>query len=769
MNRDRRQWPHPPGPPPRLDATPVSVFPLPAALLIALPLIGLLSGCSLSSPSTPSPGTGRLATLLDDYRLAVDGGPHDHPASARPSEDRAGVSALSPPRTGGVQPFLQPVAPDPAPSPAAHEPADVSLSFSETSLPLLVRAVLGDVLGVPYALDDRIEGTATLVTSQPVRRSEALAMLENVLRLHGAALVQVAGVYHVLPAGDAVRLAAAPPAGGVSGGSRAGHGISIVSPRFLSAAALQRLLEPLYQAAGALQVDPAGNRLLISGTADERRALVEAAQAFDQDWMARRATGVFPLQHARAVALARELTTLMGERTGAGRAGDSDAFQVIPVERLNALLIVASQNRHLERAAHWIRRLDQPDVLARTVHVYPLQYSKARPTARLLSRLFGAATIGDDALPAAILPAPGFGEDTRAGNADPTDSPAPSAGRSDWLTPHRQRNPAPAHSESDSDSGGLPVETPGDGGGTSAGDSVRILADESRNALLILATAEEYHRLESALAALDVPPAQVLIEATIAEVTLNAALNYGVQSFLKGDGIAGENAAGLGFSAVASVQPLATGPGFSAILGALGDPRIILSALDSVTDVKVISSPQVVALDNQEALLKVGDRVPVVTRQAVSAINPDAPLVNSVEFQDTGVILKVLPRINASGVVSMDILQEVSNVSRTTNTGTLTPTISQRRIESRIAVHSGQTVVLGGLIAEDSSEGHDGLPILSEIPVLGAVFGSQSRKNRRTELVVFLTPKVIRNPEDARRTTRDILTRLRSLRPLPQP
>jgi general secretion pathway protein D len=262
---------------------------------------------------------------------------------------------------------------------------------------------------------------------------------------------------------------------------------------------------------------------------------------------------------------------------------------------------------------------------------------------------------------------------------------------------------------------------------------------------------------------LDVIPNQVLLEATIAEVTLDDELSYGLQWFFRSGDMKFKftdiaDAAGKGI--VGSIFP-----GFSYLFSG-GDARVALNAISSLTDVKVISSPTIMVLDNKTATLQVGDEVPVVTQSAVSVNDPDAPIVNSVNFRNTGVILKVTPRVNESGVVLLDIEQEVSDVVRTTSSGIDSPTIRQRRIQTTVAVHSGESLALGGLIREADARNRSGVPFISRVPVIGNLFKSKTDTRDRTELLVLITPRVVRNQGEARAVTDELRSRLRSLKPL---
>jgi general secretion pathway protein D len=291
------------------------------------------------------------------------------------------------------------------------------------------------------------------------------------------------------------------------------------------------------------------------------------------------------------------------------------------------------------------------------------------------------------------------------------------------------------------------------------GGQIRIIADEPNNALFILATPQDFRDINAALDRLDVEPLQVLIEATIAEVSLNDKLKYGVQWFFEN----GDQSIGL--AEVASGIPTAMFPSFNYVFAG-SNAKVVLSALDEITHVNVISSPQLMVLDNHSALLQVGDEVPIITQSAVSVADPAAPIVNSVQFRDTGVILNVTPRANSSGGVELDIEQEVSDVVPTTTSTIDSPTIQQRKIKSTVAVHDGETIALGGLIRDRQSQGKRGVPGLSDIPVVGALFGTKTNMSDRTELLILITPHVVRNPAEASAVTDELRKRVQSLLPL---
>ena len=622
------------------------------------------------------------------------------------------------------------------------------LNFENASLAEVVKVVLGDTLKLPYHYDPRVQGQITLSTGQAVSREELLAVLESALKMNNAALVGGNGPYRIIPAGEAVGGDAVSVALNRDEMVMPGFGVSVLPLQNVSADAMLRLLENFISKGGSLKAETTGNLLLVRGTANERRTLMDVAASFDVDWLKGQSAGIFPLTHSTPDELIAELTQTMQAEQG-DLVAKMVRFQ--PIHRLNAVLVLSRQSSHLKKAAAWIQRLDRSNAAGQSLYVYRVENGKAQDLAALLNDTLSGSAGGRRSRTEV---APGKGTQSLAARATQPSNPlpaGPSPGQSGQTGVQQamaqlQRPPPPPQ-------GDPPPPSAGTASPTAAPD-VRIVPDEVNNLLLIKAGPSEYQRIMGVLRRIDRAPLQVMINATIAEVTLNDTLRYGVQVFLKGKKIAGGQVN-------AEAIPLApTYPGLNFIVGSFTDPRIVLDALASVTEVKVVSSPSVVVLDNQPALLKVGDEVPVSTQQTSAIEVPNAPIVSSIRFRDTGVILKVIPRVNSSGLVTMDIEQEISAVVPQPGGPSLTPTISQRRIASTISVYSGQMVALGGLISEQRNLDKSGLPVINRIPIIGDIVGSNERGVKRTELIVFIRPQVIRDPRDARDVAEELRSRL---------
>jgi len=633
---------------------------------------------------------------------------------------------------------------------------EVTLNVVDADLREVVRMVLQDALGANYVIDPSVQGTITVQTSQPVPPEDLAPILDAVLRINGAALVRDGELYQVVPIELAMISGATPTIYPLPEAGMPGFGIQVVPLRFISAAEAARVLEPFAPPGGTIQMDPARNLLLLAGAPRELDTLNDLVATFDVDWLAGMSFGLFPLTSAAAGEVALELEALFAGPEAEPLAG---VVRFLPIERLNAVLVISSQPGYLDRAQSWIARLDRVGEGERPqVYVYPVQNGRAADLAGVLSETFGieAATVGPSDLLAPGLEPVGIGSSGFALGESGIEGDAE-------LDEGRRRPPTTgARLGAGAGASGVERLTPGQLESAFEG-IVRIVADESTNSLVVRAAPQAYKEIEAALRQLDIVPLQVLLEATIAEVSLRDELRYGVEWFFRYGDVSFTSSTGL--TDIAGSGPLAPPLGFAALF-ANADVRAVFNALEEVTDVNVISSPQLMVLDNQTARLQVGDQVPIATQSAVSVIDPDAPVVNSIEQRDTGVILSVTPRVNASGLVIMEVEQETSDVVPTTTSRIDSPTIRQRRVASTVAVQSGETVVLGGLIQDGLDEGSTGIPVLQNLPVIGPLFGVRSNTARRTELLVVITPRVIRNPDQARAVTEELRQRLRALGPL---
>ena len=637
-------------------------------------------------------------------------------------------------------------------------PGDITLNFADTDIREIVRVILGDTLKANYTIDPGVQGTATLSIARPLSRAELLPTLETLLNQNGATLTQREGIYRISPL--SVATAATPVAAGAFG-----SGTQIVPLRYASAAELAKLLEPYISEGGKITAAAGRNALIISGDPNVRQALSGMIQAFDIDLLAGQSYALFPAGNGNAEKLASEFEPVLQSQ---GEAALGGVVRVVPMQRVNAVLVVSNQPRYLAEARRFFgleRRAE--DATTRSWHVYYVQNGQSADLENLLQRAFTPGRVSPTAVPAGVTfpgsePAlmvggragsglAGLGQTSGLGNA---------AGRGPGAAGDVGERAAAdqAAAKRETSGPGVPALSTAAEAAAEPEDHIRVIANRRNNALLIYATPREYAVIEGMLRKVDIIPLQVLIEATIAEVTLNDKLNYGTQFHLGGKLSGTLSAAASGDTpAVATVAGIPIGyaanfPGFVLNNGA----REVINALAAVTNIKVLSAPEVMVLDNEPARLQVGSIVPVLTQSQQSTISPNAPIVNSVDYRDTGVILVVVPRVNSGGLVTLDLSQEVSDVLSETTGNINSPTFNQRLIRTRVAVQDGQTVGLAGLIRDSDTQDNSGVPVLKDIPLLGSLVSSQTNQRDRTELLLLITPHVVRDQRDARALTEDL-------------
>lgn len=631
---------------------------------------------------------------------------------------------------------VQPITSDPS------RPGNITLNFQDTDIREFIKVVMGDVLNKNYVIDEKVAGKVTIATTRPVLKEGLIPLVENILAMNGAAMINEGDFYRILPKNQAVK-GNVPPA--LTREIDEGYSVRIIPLQFIAAREMQKILEPFLTEGSELRIDKKRNLIIISGSRQEIATAQETVDVFDVDWLRGMSVGLFPLDYVEPETLKTELDSVLAAiEADEGNELLQGLVRVVPIDRLQSILLISSTPAALREVEIWIHRLDRPGKSEnKRLYVYNVQNAKATDLGEILGRIF--STDGDTTSGKA-------GDAQLAPGLSPVEISAD--GNQPAASGHAGKTPAATAA-----AGERGVVLP-------SGQSVEIIADDVRNALVILATPQDYRMVELALAKLDVVPLQVLIEASIIEVSLKDDLNYGVEWFFKNSIERGNVTEGRATLDLGSPGLSALSPSFSyTIVDNADQVRVALNVLEQESEVNVLSSPSLMVLDNQTAYINVGDEIPVPARQSVSNINPDSPTVNEIRFRQTGVTLTVTPRVNSSGLVTMEIKQEVSNAVGTTSSEIDAPTIQQRQVESTVAINSGETIVLGGLIQDTQTNAESGIPILHRIPVLGKLFGQTRDEVRRTELLVMITPRVIRNRNEAKDVTEEFKRKLRGISP----
>ena len=636
-----------------------------------------------------------------------------------------------------------------------------TVNIDQATLPESAKLILGETLGYNYTIDPRVQGTVTLVSNRSLSGRELLSSYEAALRLAGASLIQSDGNYKIVALQEVLDGEMGTP--DLGKGVSPGYGVNAIPLRYVSPAAVMELLDGFMARSGTVRASKIGNMILIRGPSAERRQLVEVVMSFDVDWMRNQTSGLARLENARADDVAVKIQQVFA--ADSGQAGPN-ALKVIPVPSINSLIVIARTRAKVNTAMNWIRRLDQESVDSPNYYVYAVQNGNAVELARILNSTFGSGSSGAgttaDVAPDNQSMDVSVANDT-SGQEQQTPDPQGTAeqqGKSDLMTGSTDgsnpANPPPA--------GGTGATASNGGGGSSGGSSgmssssaIRITPNPSNNTIVISATPKDYRKILATLRQMDAPSTQVLINTMIAEVTLNNQLRYGVQAYFESNNFS---------VALAGSKPAATGPiispqfpGMNFLWGGISNPKVVIDALSGITNVRIVSSPSVLVLENETATIKVGDQIPI---QSQTAVTNGGNFVNSYEYRDTGVILKVRPRVSASGVVTIELGQELSAVQGD-NANVVNPRFTQRSVTSKVSVNDQQTVLLGGLISGVEERTRNTVPGADKVPILGNLVGTTDNNGRRTELIVFITPKIIRSGEDAARESQDLRNKMRNL------
>nr|WP_295772479.1 type II secretion system secretin GspD [Rhodoferax sp.] len=637
-------------------------------------------------------------------------------------------------------------------------PQDIVLNFEGADLREVVRVVMGDMLNENYTIDPKVNGTVTIHTSQAINRAAVTPILETVLRMNGAAMVKENGSYKIGPLNSALRGSTTPQLGAL----QPGYSVQIVQLQYIAAREMSKILEPLLPEGSILRVDENRNLLMLAGGEGEMRHALETVGVFDLDWLAGMSVGLFTLKSTDVKSIMPELELLFGDKSKSPFAG---LLRVIPIERMNAVFIVSPRPQYLEQAKVWVERLDRNGGKSGTrLYVYPVQNGNAEKIAALLSQVIGGKNV--PSTPAATV-APGLtgatlqssGSSTGGGVGGSANASGGASAGGVSISATSATNTSP----------GVMASGTGEALGLGAGSTIKVIADRDNNSLLILANGAEYEKIEEAIKKLDVVPRQVLVEVTIAEVTLSGALTYGLEWFFNSN----NNLSGRLFNTDKKISALPSDPSgtavtpllpFSAVWRATGgNVTAVLSALASNTKVNILSSPHIMVTDNQTARINVGQSVPVAGASTVTGTS----VITSVSYVDTGVVLSVRPHINSGGLVTLEVSQEVSDVQvGLTTDGLASPTINKRSAQTMVAVQSGDTMVLAGLIKDDKTAGSSGIPLLSDIPVVGALFGAKADTNNRRELIITITPRVVNDNQQARDVTAEFRKKLTGMQKL---
>lgn len=690
-------------------------------LVLVLVIVLIAASCS-----TTSRGPIRATSTGKTIKTASTDVPDTRPVITSTSSVDPGVVDIEIFEGTGI--FIDEEAARRAPE-VVSEDGEIVLNFEGESIQSVVHTILGEVLQETFVIGPGVSGEVTFSTSRPVSRDQLMPILELLLRWNGATMVFTEGRYHILPVSDAIKGHLFPEIGNAE--RARGYEVRAVPLQYIAASEMAKILEPYVREGGIVKADEFRHMIFLAGTPEELRNYLKTVEIFDVDWLEGMSVGIFPLRTVDVDSIITELETIFGSNAESPLAG---MFRFVPLERLGSVMVITFQETYLYKAEEWIKILDRGAAGAgKQLYVYRVKNLEAPILAGYLTQLFG----GDPGTPTSNTPqgtlAPGLEAATVGSVAD------------------FNQNRLGAQQQSGQEG----VQTGAIDIGT--GD-IRITSVLETNSLLVQATQAEYNAVLAAIERIDIEPLQVLIESQVLDVELNEELQFGVNWFLTnnpalippgiGDideyvqsaafGSGSSESGGFNFLTTLAT-PLANGMPFI---------QATIAALDEVTDVRSLAAPSLLVRNNATATITVGTQVPV--QSSSISTGGAGNVVSSAQYVSTGITLTVTPRINPGGLVYMDVTQDISrpgardpDISTSGN-----PPINNKSVTSQVAVQSGQTVFLGGLISEQDSRGRTGVPYLSRIPWLGSLFGSKTKASFRSETLVMITPTVVETAVD---------------------
>jgi general secretion pathway protein D len=686
-----------------------------------------------------------------------------------------------------------------APTPAAPTPEAAGslpgLNLQNVSLTEVID-YLARELKINYILDPLVKGGVTLNTYGEVKNIDRRALLDTILRINGAAMVQTGDIYRIVPLNDLAHMPLTPRQDDKNIAEDDQPMLNLVFLKYANAEELSKLLVEFLGPSGRVWGYPPANLLLVLDSRRNMKRTMEMVSLFDSDTLAQQRVRLFDVKNSRPTDLAKELENLM-KSISLGK--DLQSIRFVPVDRINVLIAVAPNPGVFEEVQKWIDKLDvkvKSAVGKTDTYVYRVKYGRTETLSQSIMSLYyslspygmygggmyGGGMYGGGMYGGGMYGGMYGGYGGMAGYPGMSGYPGQAmtglsgAGTSAVVSPNALS--ASTTGTGTSGVGGNLTGTylgagmyPGMGMGMYMPGGPRVVPNINDNSLLILATGEEYDSIVKLLEQLDVPPRQVLIEATIYEVTLTGAFTNGVTAYLRQKGTSTTDGPAGDFDRKLAGSLSSTGIGMSigTLIGQSKELLAFLTSAETRDRTRVISSPKLIATDSVAASMNVGLDVPVLQSQAVTGAQASGSslFANTVSTRQTGVTLNILARVNPSGIVTMEIKQEVSNPQAPGASSAIqSPSFSQRTISTQVTVSDGDTVAIGGIISESNGDSSAGVPYLHRIPILGAAFGARSTNHQRTELVVFLTPRVIYDTNGITEASDELTSKLRRLQRL---
>ena len=631
----------------------------------------------------------------------------------------------------------------------------IELNFEGADIREVIQGLAAG-LCIHYSIDPRVQGAVTLRTASKIQGQDLFPLFHQILRIHGIAAVKVGDIYHIAPVGEAKTKV---PLLSESSGQRRTAStqdefvIELIRLEHIAATEMTGIVQPFVSAGGDVVAYPRGNLVILVDLASNVERLRDLIAAFDTDTFRTLHTQIYRIEHANVEDLGKELASILQPYGVTPESAEERGLYIIPLTRLNALVVFGFNEEIFSQIEKWIRVLDVPPEKGggRTVHVYAVENAKAADLASVLGNLYGG------------------GGGSRRGRDQ--DNNQDTAGQSDGDSGTGIGSGGGLGGRGSRGGGSRSVVIePKEGETPLFKEVVRVVADEISNSLIILATPRDYDKIREVLVRIDVVPRQVLIEAIIAEIGLTGDLQFGIEyafaSGKIGDILGTTGGDGTSGTLLQAGAKRAVDVGGSGLFSFITDQEHFISLINAVNSrsrVNILATPHVIAADNREAHILIGEEVPILTSTQQSTL-ATANIVSSIQYRDTGTILTILPQVNSAGLVNMEIRQEVSDVGVASFGDTNSPSFTSRETETTVVVQNRESVLLGGIIDERVERTRNGVPFLMDVPVLGRLFRVEQDKRERTELVILITPHVIRDRNEAQTVTKEFTDRVHRLR-----
>ncbi len=629
---------------------------------------------------------------------------------------------------------------------ATDSAEEISLNFDDADIFVVSHIIFSEKLKVNYFIDPNINGRITFKTSKPIKKGDLLPVISTIFRLNGVGIVEREGFYRILPLTKVEKEAGRVKFGKVSGNVRV-KGLShthIVPLSFVTSADMLTILKPFISEGAGINEVPGKNCLIITDTDENIKRVLQIVETFDDEMFRDVTVEMFVFDNLSVKDVVEELKGSFPVFGLTDR--ESLKLRYVPIERLNALLVVTPSEKHLDQIRKWIRILDSAFEGAKPrVYVYPLQNSDADYVAEILNKIIYS--------------------DSKSTSSKRTRSSSKSSKKTSSSNPFSTKSKKSSTSSRSKTTGNLSTAS-------FVSSETKIIHDEYNNSLIILALPKDYKFIEDLIKKIDIVPRQVMIEVLIAEVRLTDELQFGIQWYLgshfsagsndlSGVSIFGDSSSSLFDWAGSDSTVNLSSPGFTFAASDSDDGlvRALIQALAAESMVTILSSPVIMVSDNREARIQVGDQVPVETGTTYS----DSSTTTTVQYRDTGSVLSVKPKINDGGLISLEIKQEVSTVSDASGVQG-NPIFSNKLAETEVVVQNGRTLIIGGLISSQNTTSESGIPLLKDLPWIGSLFKSTSDSNDRSELIILITPHTVESVDDAEKAKNDFVEKLQNIK-----